>query len=66
VTTPDGKPYGRSLALWSLPFWLLSIFCLVYGIANGLLFTTVCAVAATVWFPIMVARRWRPPESGPG
>ena len=64
MTPADGKPYGRRLALWSLPFWLLSVFALVYGLANDLLFTTVCGAAATVWFPITVARRWRPPESG--
>jgi hypothetical protein len=61
VTTPEARPYGKRLALWSLPFWLISILCLVYGLANGLLFTTICGAAAAVSFPFMVWRRWHPP-----
>jgi hypothetical protein len=60
VTTPQARPYGRKLALMSLPFWLISVLCLVYGLANGSLFTTICGAAATVAFPVMVWRRWRP------
>ena len=63
MTTPDPRPYGKKLALLSLPFWILSILCLVYGLVNGLLFVTVCAAAATISFPVMVWRRWDPPDS---
>jgi hypothetical protein len=60
VTTPQARLYGKKLALWSLPLWLVSVLCLVYGVATGLVFTTICAAAATVAFPVMVWRRWRP------
>jgi hypothetical protein len=63
VARPDARPYGKTLALWSLPFWLSSVFCLVYGVANGLAFTSICAAIATVSFPVMVWRRWHPPDS---
>ena len=59
MTTPQARLYGKKLALWSLPFWLISLMCLVYGLANGLAFTVICAAAATVAFPVMVWRRWR-------
>ena len=26
----------------TLPFWLISVLCLVYGLANDLLLTTIC------------------------
>jgi hypothetical protein len=63
VTRPQTRQYGRNLALTSLPFWLVSVACLVYGLANGLVFTTICAAVATVAFPVMVWRRWDPPGS---
>ena len=61
TTQEAGRPYGKKLALWSLPFWLVSVACLVYGLANGLVFATICAAAATLSFPVMVWRRWQPP-----
>jgi hypothetical protein len=60
VTTPEARPYGRKLALMTLPFWLVSVLCLVYGLANDALFATIFGGAATVAFPVMVWRRWRP------
>jgi hypothetical protein len=60
VTTPQAGLYGKKLALWSLPFWLISVLCLVYGLANDLRLTTIAGAAATVAFPIMVWRRRRP------
>jgi hypothetical protein len=63
VTTPGARPHGKKLALTSLPFWIISILCLVYGLAIGSLFTTICDAAATVAFPVMVWRRWEPPRS---
>ena len=62
MTTPDTRPYGKKLALMSLPFWIISILCLVYGIATGSAFTTVCAAAATLAFPLTVWRRRHPPS----
>ncbi len=60
MTTPEARPYGKKFALLSLPFWIISVLCLVYGLANGLVLTTIFAAAATVWFPVNVWRRWRP------
>jgi hypothetical protein len=62
VTTPEARPYGRKLALMTLPFWLVSVLCLVYGLASGSAFTTICAGAAAVAFPFTVWRRWHPPS----
>jgi hypothetical protein len=44
----------------TLPFWLSSVLCLVYGLANDLRLTTIAGAAATVAFPVMVWRRRRP------
>jgi hypothetical protein len=55
--------YGRSLLLWSLPFWLISVGCLVYGVVNNLLLTSLAAAAAVVAFPVSLWRRWNPPGS---
>ncbi len=63
MSTPEAGPQGRRLALAALPFWVVSVLCLVYGLVNGLVFTTVCGAAATVWFPVMVWRRRHPPTS---
>ena len=60
MTTPGERPYGKRLALMTLPFWLISVLCLVYGLANDLRLTTIAGAAATVAFPIMVWRRRRP------
>ena len=60
MTAPGERPYGKRLALMALPFWLISVLCLVYGLANDLRLTTIAGAAATVAFPIMVWRRRRP------
>jgi hypothetical protein len=58
---PLVKPYGRDLLLRMLPFWLLSVVCLVIGLVNGWTFTWLCGALAVVAFPIQLWRHWSPP-----